>query len=110
MSRAEAMIQEKVKGHEIKAAPAPKPRGQVIDIMAALKQSLAEAEGKQPAASASPHQQNASENPVRSSATCHPTPSFTPEFQTGFPKLSREKLNLLELIREFRIERFKTPG
>ena len=48
--RTEAMIQEKVKGHEVKAArKAPERRAKVVDIMAALKQSLAETEKKRPA-------------------------------------------------------------
>jgi DNA end-binding protein Ku len=43
--RAQVMIEEKVKGHEIKAAPkAPERGGNVVDIMAALKQSLVKAE------------------------------------------------------------------
>ena len=48
--RAQSMIEEKVKGHEIKATPkAPERGAKVIDIMAALKQSLAETESKRPA-------------------------------------------------------------
>ncbi len=48
--RAQSMIEEKVKGHEIKAAPkAPERGAKVIDIMAALKQSLAETKSKRPA-------------------------------------------------------------
>jgi len=47
--RAHAMLDEKVKGHEIKAAPkAPERGAKVVDIMAALKQSLAETESKRP--------------------------------------------------------------
>jgi len=47
--RAQAMIEEKVKGHEIKAAAkAPERGAKVVDIMAALKQSLAETESKRP--------------------------------------------------------------
>jgi non-homologous end joining protein Ku len=43
------MIEEKVKGHEIKAAPkAPERGAKVVDIMAALKQSLADKESKRP--------------------------------------------------------------
>jgi DNA end-binding protein Ku len=36
-----ALIERKVQGEEITAAPAPSPRAQVIDLMAALKASLA---------------------------------------------------------------------
>jgi len=53
--RAQAMIEEKAKGHEIKAAPKPPERGaKVIDIMAALKQSLAETESKRPISQPAP--------------------------------------------------------
>ena len=42
--RALTMIEKKVKGQEIKViAPAPRRTGQVVDIFAALKKSLAEA-------------------------------------------------------------------
>jgi non-homologous end joining protein Ku len=34
------MLDEKAKGREIKPVPAPERRGQVIDLMQALKQSL----------------------------------------------------------------------
>jgi len=45
--RAQAMIEEKVAGQEIKAAPKPPERGaKVVDIMAALKQSLAETDAR----------------------------------------------------------------
>jgi DNA end-binding protein Ku len=47
--RALAMIEQKVKGKEIKAIPtAPRRTGQVVDIFAALKKSL-ETAGKQKA-------------------------------------------------------------
>jgi DNA end-binding protein Ku len=47
--RAEAMIEEKVKGREIKTAPPAPPRGgKVVDIMATLKQSHAATESKRP--------------------------------------------------------------
>jgi non-homologous end joining protein Ku len=36
------MLDEKAKGREIKPVPAPERRGQVIDLMQALKQSLEE--------------------------------------------------------------------
>jgi DNA end-binding protein Ku len=39
-----ALIDRKVQGEEIKAAPAPQPKAQVIDLMAALKASLAAAQ------------------------------------------------------------------
>ena len=46
--RALAMIEKKVEGQEIKAvAPAPRRRGQVVDIFAALKKSLETAERPQ---------------------------------------------------------------
>jgi DNA end-binding protein Ku len=45
------LIERKVQGEEITAAPAPAPRGQIIDLMAALKASLAAAA---PAADAPP--------------------------------------------------------
>ena len=38
-----ALIERKVQGEEITAAPAPAPRAQIIDLMAALKASLATA-------------------------------------------------------------------
>ena len=47
--RAEAMIDEKAKGQEIKPAPRVKPRGQVVDIFAALKESLETAKTKRTA-------------------------------------------------------------
>jgi len=34
------MIQNKVKGHEITVPPAAPPRGRVIDLMTALKESF----------------------------------------------------------------------
>lgn len=47
------MIQAKLEGQEVKAVEKPKKLAPVIDLMAALKQSLAEMEGKKkPAASA----------------------------------------------------------
>jgi len=49
--RALAMIEQKVKGQEIKAVPtAPRRTGQVVDIFAALKKSL-ETAGQQKATS-----------------------------------------------------------
>lgn len=43
------MIQEKLKGHEVEAArKAPERGAKVVDIMTALKQSLAETEKKRP--------------------------------------------------------------
>jgi DNA end-binding protein Ku len=39
-----ALIDRKVQGEEIKAAPAAQPKAQVIDLMAALKASLAAAQ------------------------------------------------------------------
>jgi DNA end-binding protein Ku len=48
------MIQRKVEGEEITAAPAAAaPQPQIIDLMAALKASLSEKEGRKPAARAS---------------------------------------------------------
>ena len=48
------MIQRKVEGEEITAAPAAEaPQPQIIDLMAALKASLSEKEGRKPAARAS---------------------------------------------------------
>lgn len=48
------MIQRKVEGEEIVAAPAAEaPQPQIIDLMAALKASLSEREGRKPAARAS---------------------------------------------------------
>lgn len=35
------LVESKVKGEKVEAAPAPKPRGQVVDLMEALKKSLA---------------------------------------------------------------------
>jgi non-homologous end joining protein Ku len=47
------MIEQKVKGQETKAvAPAPRRTGQVVDIFAALKKSLAEAKPPREAAAA----------------------------------------------------------
>ena len=46
--RALAMIEQKVEGQEIKAVPAPRRTGQVVDIFAALKKSL-ETAGQQKA-------------------------------------------------------------
>lgn len=47
------MIQQKVEGQEITAAPASgAPQPQIIDLMAALKASLSEKEGRKPAARA----------------------------------------------------------
>jgi DNA end-binding protein Ku len=42
-----ALVDSKVKGEELEAAPASKPRGQVIDLMEALKKSLAGKVGEQ---------------------------------------------------------------
>ena len=51
--RALAMIEQKVKGQEIKAVPlAPRRTGQVVDIFAALRQSLEEAKPPRQAAAA----------------------------------------------------------
>jgi DNA end-binding protein Ku len=44
-----ALIERKVQGEEITAAPAPAPRAQIIDLMAALKASLAAAPPAAPA-------------------------------------------------------------
>jgi non-homologous end joining protein Ku len=47
------MIEQKVKGQEVKAAPAaPRRTGQVVDIFAALKKSLETAERPQRKATA----------------------------------------------------------
>ncbi len=43
-TRIEALIQRKVEGQDITAAPAASPKAQVIDLMAALKQSLGASE------------------------------------------------------------------
>ena len=50
-----ALIDRKVQGEEITATPAPQPKAQVIDLMAALKASLA---------SAQPQAAKASEKPI----------------------------------------------
>ena len=44
-----SLIDRKVQGEEITAAPAPEPKAQVIDLMAALKASLAAAKPQQSA-------------------------------------------------------------
>jgi len=44
-ARTLALIEQKVQGKEIKLAPAEAPRAQVIDLMEALKQSLAASQG-----------------------------------------------------------------
>jgi non-homologous end joining protein Ku len=41
------VVESKIKGEKIEAAPEPKPRGQVIDLMEALKKSLAGNVGQQ---------------------------------------------------------------
>ena len=43
------LIQRKVEGREITAAPVEESRGQIIDLMAALKASLAGGEARKPA-------------------------------------------------------------
>lgn len=48
-----ALIERKVQGEEIKVAPAEAPKAQIIDLMAALKASLAGSEAK-PATAAKP--------------------------------------------------------
>ena len=50
--RVEAAVQQKVAGEEVQAAPAVPDRAQVIDLMDALKQSLARGRGKAAAATA----------------------------------------------------------
>ena len=50
--RVEAAVQQKVAGEEVQAAPVVPDRAQVIDLMDALKQSLARGRGKAAAATA----------------------------------------------------------
>lgn len=50
--RVEAAVQQKVAGEEVQAAPTVPERAQVIDLMDALKQSLARGRGKAAAAAA----------------------------------------------------------
>ena len=50
--RVEAAVQQKVAGEEVQAAPVVPDRAQVIDLMDALKQSLARGRGKAAAAAA----------------------------------------------------------
>ena len=53
--RAEALIKKKSEGQEIKAAPQTPPRtGNVVDIMTALKQSLATSRPQRSAPAAAP--------------------------------------------------------
>jgi DNA end-binding protein Ku len=61
------MIQAKLEGQEVKPVEKPKKLAPVVDLMAALKQSLAEMEGKKkPAASAAPaHERKATPAPER---------------------------------------------
>jgi DNA end-binding protein Ku len=55
--RLQEAIQRKVEGHEVAVAPAEEPKARVIDLMEALKASLAEAQGgggRKPAKAATP--------------------------------------------------------
>jgi DNA end-binding protein Ku len=69
------IIERKVEGREITAAPAEQPRGQIIDLMQALKASLSApgGEGEGPAARRpprrSPRSSSAAEGPVRAAAS-----------------------------------------
>ena len=47
-----AQVQKKAEGETLSLAPAPTERAQVIDLMEALKQSLAAADGRKPSAAA----------------------------------------------------------
>lgn len=53
-TRTLAVIEKKVEGHEITEAPAEEPKAQVIDLMEALKQSLAEKDASRKPAQRSP--------------------------------------------------------
>ncbi len=46
------LIEQKVAGQDITAAPASEPKTQIIDLMAALKASIGDGEGRKPAARA----------------------------------------------------------
>ena len=60
--RATELIEQKVAGQEIALAPAQAPKGQIIDLMEALKASLATRQGKQTEA---PEADAASRKPAR---------------------------------------------
>ena len=61
------LIQRKVEGQEITVAPTEEPRTQIIDLMAALKASLAGAEERKPASRAG-KKSEAEEAPAKKAA------------------------------------------
>ena len=81
-----ALIERKVQGEEITAAPVAAPKAQVIDLMAALKASLAAAKPQAPAAASRSRSPNASR---RSGRRAPPTIRWPPTKTTPKKKSSK---------------------
>jgi len=62
------LIDRKIAGQEIKAAPVEAPKAQIIDLMAALKASLGASEGRKPAKRAPASAKAAAKAPARATA------------------------------------------
>jgi DNA end-binding protein Ku len=72
-----ALIDRKIQGEEITATPAPQPKAQVIDLMAALKASLASAQPQAKTSQAAPEKpiSLADRKPARRSPRAVPEPA-----------------------------------
>jgi len=68
-TRALELIEQKIAGKAIAVAPAAAPKGQVIDLMEALKASLAAREGSEPAKRKPTRAKSKAVKPARSRAT-----------------------------------------
>lgn len=76
-----ALIDRKIQGEEITATPAPQPKAQVIDLMAALKASLASAQPQAKTPQPTPEKpiSLADRKPARRSPRAVPEPAATEE-------------------------------
>jgi DNA end-binding protein Ku len=110
-ARTLALIEQKVKGQQIQAAPAEEPRAQVIDLAEALKQSLAAA---RPAPSVHPERSAAespSVHPERSAAespSVHPERSAAESKEDGLGASDPGRLPAKRARREPRADRAKS--
>jgi DNA end-binding protein Ku len=84
--RVQALVEQKIAGEEVAATPETvAPRGQVIDLMEALKESLARGRGKGEGAPA------ASRTPKEKPSTRRPAAASRPETEGTAPKRARTK-------------------
>jgi DNA end-binding protein Ku len=112
-ARTLALIEQKVKGQQIQAAPAEEPRAQVIDLVEALKQSLAAARhsARPERSAAESKDEGPSVRPERSAAespSVHPERSAAESKEEGLDASDPGRLPAKRARREPRADRAKS--